>query len=79
MTLPDMDKDLSSVTEQAAFTTKVQELCRRAKQERSREVLAEIAALFDSDEFKALGQEPKLNLQEAYRDAYGAVTGAGAP
>lgn len=64
---------------QASFVTKVQSLCRRAKQERSREVLAEIAALFASDEFKALDPEPKLNLQAAYRDAYGVATGAGTP
>jgi hypothetical protein len=67
-----------TIEAQAAFTTKVQELCRKAKQTRDRATLAEIAALFGGDEFKALDPAPKINLQEAYRDAFGAVTGAGA-
>lgn len=64
---------------QAAFITEVQSICRQAKQSRNRALLQEAAAMLDDPRFAGLEPEAKINLQAAYRDAYGAATGAGAP
>ncbi|WP_169194973.1 hypothetical protein [Devosia sp. MC1541] len=66
---------LDTITQHVELVTKVQSLCRQAKETKSRDTLLEVAALLDSDEVRALNREVRLNLQAAYRDAYGAVTG----
>lgn len=64
---------------QAAFITEVQSICRQAKASKSRALLQEASAMLDDDRFKCLEPSAKANLQAAYRDAFGAATGAGAP
>lgn len=66
---------IDTINQHVDFVTKVQRLCREAKETKSRDTLLEVATLLDSDEVRALNHEVRLNLQEAYRNAYGAVTG----
>lgn len=70
---------IDTINQHVDFVTKVQRLCREAKETKSRDTLLEVAALLDSDIAKALSRDVRLNLQEAYRNAFGSVTGGMAP
>jgi hypothetical protein len=69
---------LDTITQHVELVTKVQSLCREAKETKSRDTLLEVASLLDSDIAKMLSRDVRLNLQEAYRNAFGYITGAGA-
>jgi hypothetical protein len=64
---------------QASYVTEVQSACREAKASRKPVDLQKALALLESPRFDDLDKPVKLNLQAAYRDAFGAVTGAGTP
>lgn len=68
-----------TIEAQAAYVTEVQQACRNAKQTRSRIDLSAAMALMEDARFDGLDRPVKLDLQEAYRAAFGASTGAGAP
>lgn len=63
--------------EHAQFITRVQRLCRSARDAGGKAWLDQAADLMNSDQFKALPYEAQEDLSEAYARAAQYVTGAG--
>lgn len=66
---------MTTIDEQAAFLTEVQQACREAKKSRRSIDLQKAAALMDSHRFEHLSDVAQENLLHAYAEAAQAVTG----
>lgn len=66
---------MTTIDEQAAFLTEVQQACRAAKKSRRSIDLQKAAALMDSHRFGYLPEHAQEDLTFAYAEAAQAVTG----
>lgn len=67
---------MTTIDEQAAFLTEVQQACRKARDSRRRVDLQKAAALMGSHRFGYLPDEAQEDLTFAYAAAVQKVTGA---
>jgi hypothetical protein len=67
---------MTTIDEQAAFLTEVQQACRKARDSRRNIDLQKAAALMDSPRFTYLPEGVQEDLTFAYAEAVQKVTGA---